>query len=77
MLNILVLPYINGLIVNTKFSNAIVIKNNNSLRKNLDQIYLKQMINLTYWDSGRADNMQLHGWKGRVTAVNTPILNVI
>ena len=29
----------------------------------LDQIYQKQMLNLTYWESGKVDNMQLHGCK--------------
>ena len=29
--------------------------------ENLDQIYQKLMLNITYWESRRADNMQLHG----------------
>ena len=51
----------------------------------LDQIYHKRMLNLTYWDSGKVDNMQLHGWKelktsvtiGMAELVNTASLNVM
>ena len=33
------------------------------IQLNLDQIYQKWMLNLTYWYSRRVENMQLHGWK--------------
>jgi len=32
------------------------------------------MLNLTYWDSRKVDNMQLHGWKRLKTGTNTMVV---